>query len=169
MPKTRNAPRRAARQIARKRLRESGEQLAATNGAPESDKQPTADGTYSRHVKLEELKYSMDEIEQFCVGCGRTISPMPVYRVTRRDGRQYCLECAKRPLPTAAEMLAVVGRAFDIIAAIARRGDEGSLDGKVALYAQDELRPELAGLDWDQWEHLAELWEHLAYRPVGAV
>jgi hypothetical protein len=65
-------------------------------------------------------------------------------------------------------MLAVVARAFDIIAATARRGEEGSLDEQVARYAQDELRPNLAGLDWDQWEHLTDVWEHLAYRPLEA-
>jgi hypothetical protein len=161
MPTAARAPRNTARRIARKRLRESGEQLAATNGGARADE------TYSRYVKRDELKYSMDELEQFCVGCGRMLSPLECYRVTRRDGRQYCLDCAERPLPTAPEMLAVVGLAFDIIAAVARRGDEGSLDERVAKHAQDEL--ELSGFDWDHWEALVRVWQHLAYRPLVAV
>jgi hypothetical protein len=167
MPNTRTAPRKAARRIAQAPRRDAGKQLAPTNGAGKSGEQPPAEEAYSRYVKLPELMYSMDEIEQFCTGCDRILSPMAEYRVVRRGGQKYCPECAKQSLPTAAEMVAVVARAFDIIAAIARRGDEGSLDAKVALYAQDELRPELAGFDWDHWEALVRIREHLAYRPVA--
>jgi hypothetical protein len=166
MPNTRTAPRKAARRIARKRLREpgrapGGRERSCEIRRPEATAQP--EGAPDSFGPKWAAAVLMDR-EEFCTGCQKQISLKCDLRP--RGGRVYCRECVDRPLPTHAYMVSVVARAFDVIAAVARRGDGGYLGDAVARYAQNELRPELAGFDWDEWQHLADIWEHLAYRPL---
>ncbi len=152
MPNTRTAPRRAARRIARQRLRESGRQLAIA--------QPV------------DVPIEIKDVEDWCTGCDRPLHPHPNYRRVR-GVRQYCELCRDLALPTNGEIVAIVARAFDVVAAVARRdGDaleKDSLAEAVARAASLEHASEFPGLDADNWEHLAGVWERLAYRPRVAV
>jgi hypothetical protein len=168
MPNTRTAPRRAARRIARKRLRESGEQIAAASDAGHSE-QPTvaqpAAATFGPGWAGEQL---LDEDErEFCTGCSESIGLKCNLR--HRAGRVYCPDCVDLPLPTHAEMLAFLSRAFDVVGTVARSSSGQAVGEAVLAYINAQPGHELEGFGWDVWENIADVWERLAYRPVGAV
>jgi hypothetical protein len=158
MPNTRTAPRKAARRVPRKRIREPGKQLAVV----ESPTPPYPDLTGG----YEHDRFSKQP-EEHCDGCDRVLPQFLAYR-ERIGARTYCVQCARLPLPTHAEMVDVVRRAFEIVAAAARGRDTyESLAADAS--AGDRTDPALADLDIDQWQNIANVWEYLAYRPRKAI
>ncbi len=90
-----------------------------------------------------------------------------------RGDRAYCRECASRPLPTHAEILAFMARAFDVIATVVRDNGsplhQGDMEQATVAFLDNQPAERREGLDFDVWRNIASVWERLAYRPVRGV
>jgi hypothetical protein len=182
MPKTRNAPRKTARRIARKRLRESGQELVpdaaevARARLRHADENLKAANAAAAQAALDAWKAGVDpdegkKPEIFCQVCDRELTDDDGRHM--RGDRAYCSECASRPLPTHAEMLAFMARAFDVVATVVR--DNGSalyqadLQNAIVAFLDNQPAERREGLAFDTWQDIASVWDRLAYRPLGAV